>query len=243
MMRKGLLSVAALAISVSGIQMATAADMPMKAPPSPAYFAPPSWTGFYIGVHLGAGWGTTQANATTINGAPFPNFAWQDQSANGFLGGAQAGYNWQAGNWVFGIEGTISGTGIEGTGPCNVFGTPVTCKTSVDWMADISGRLGVVSGNALIYVKGGVAWADIEHTASSNFVGPPLAGSVTNTYWGGLLGVGVEYMVSRNWSAKIEYNYIQFETENLTLAQPPLSIGADFENHLHTIKGGVNYRF
>src|SRR5262249_51067999 len=139
---------------------AMAADLPVKAP---AMIAAPafSWTGFYIGAHVGYGWGTIES--TNVNGnAPFPPGSSHSTDVNGILGGVQAGYNYQfAPNWVAGLEGEFSWSGIDGnsTEASVVPGFTTTRLDSghdkVNWLATATGRLGYAAGNWLWYVKGG----------------------------------------------------------------------------------------
>jgi outer membrane immunogenic protein len=248
-----LFATAALMFSLP--QSASSADLrPVaKAPPYGAP-APYNWTGFYVGGHFGAGWGTVESETTSVSvagvGAIPLALPVSSHNVNGFLGGGQVGYNWQASPWlVLGIEGSFSGSGIEGKAPC-VIGL-FSCKTEINWMADITGRLGVTVGDrALVYVKGGVAWADTDYSASFNVVpGVTVNASANDTRVGGLLGVGVEYGFLPNWSAKLEYNYIDFGTENLNFPVSITGVGAgisanvDVTQQIHTVKGGINYRF
>ncbi len=108
-------------------------------------------------------------------------------------------------------------------------------------MADITGRVGFTADRALVYLKGGVAWADSEYTVSLPALG--LNTSISDTRIGGLLGVGVEYAVTRNWSAKVEYNYIDFGTETYTANALGIAANAEIDQQMHVVKGGVNYRF
>ena len=101
----------------------SAADMPMKAAP----YAPApvwSWTGFYIGGHVGAGWGTTETTVTGFSAAGFGAFPFDfplaQNSRSGFLGGGQVGYNFQSGWAVFGVQGDFAGLDVKGTAPCVV---------------------------------------------------------------------------------------------------------------------------
>jgi outer membrane immunogenic protein len=237
-------------------QLASAADlMPAKAPryaPPPAF----SWTGFYVGGHFGAGWGTID---TSINGLTecggggcgtenFPgSIPISSHNLNGFLGGATVGWNWQTNPWlVLGVEGDFTWTGIDGTAPCTSIAEAFSCKTEIDWMADVTGRVGVIVDRALVYVKGGAVWAHSKYTGSSSFE-EPITLTAKDTRFGGLLGVGVEYAFMPNWSAKIEYNYMDFGTEgeDLTGSFGPETLTAhdDITQRLHVIKAGLNYRF
>src|SRR5580700_3775211 len=144
--------------------------MPLKAAPS--YAAPTSsWTGFYIGVNGGAGWGTA---ASSIDlgalagglglGGVTGSLPIGSHEINGFLGGGQIGYNWQSGNVVFGLEGDGDWADVEGTAPCIV---EFSCSAKVNWTADATVRLGVLPmSNVLVYVKGGVAWAGLNYNLS-----------------------------------------------------------------------------
>jgi outer membrane immunogenic protein len=231
-----------------GCSIATAADLPVrKALPAPVPVF--SWSGFYIGAHIGTGWGTTEAeiNSITFGGAPVilpPGsvIPVSQTQTNGFLGGVQGGYNWQISPWaVIGVEADFSWTGIKGTSPCLVgFG----CSTDHDWIATVAGRFGVTYDRALFYVKGGVAWAQTTYAASVNF---GLAGSFTtsvdDTRVGALFGTGVEYAFLPGWSAKIEYNYIDYGKDDFNFAVGPLSVGTSIRETDHLVKAGLNYRF
>src|SRR5882757_4668390 len=122
-MKKTFAATVAAAALLASTAAGFAADLPVKARP----YVPPmiwTWTGFYIGAHVGAGWGTTESTITAASFAPAVAFSVpvSQDSRSGFLGGVQAGYNWQAGWAVFGIQGDIAGADIKGTTPCTIFG-------------------------------------------------------------------------------------------------------------------------
>jgi outer membrane immunogenic protein len=263
MRRYRLALLAAAAIGLGATQFAAAADLPPRV--APRYVeAPPvfSWTGFYLGVHGGAGWGNIESSAdigAALAGVGVPGVGFvlptSSHGINGFLAGGQVGYNWQAGPFVYGIEGNISWADIEGNTPCLLL---FNCNTKINWMADVSGRLGIVpTQNLLVYVKGGVAWADSDYsfgnTISVNGVNVlTVNGSVSDTRIGGLLGMGAEYAFWNNWSAKIEYNYMDFGTETYNFAvtgQGPnccpvtFDVPVEIKQQIHTMKLGVNYKF
>ncbi len=268
------------AAAVVALSSATAfaADLPVKAPvyaPAPVF----SWTGGYIGGHVGAGWGTTESNIDVgrtliLNGFDAAALALvvplAQTQMNGFLGGIQAGYNWQAGVWVFGIEGDFSGADIKGNSPCLLV---LNCSSRVNWTADITGRLGLTVGaGGLVYLKGGAAWINRKFNAG-NSVGVSfvdgadtvaafgaLNGSHTGTQVGGLIGAGIEYNVpTTNWSVKLEYDYMQFGSQNadvpftasggisvngaLRTGSVTFPINMNFNDAVHTIKVGANYHF
>lgn len=264
---------------------ALAADLPAR-PYTKALLSPApvfSWTGFYVGGQIGAGWGTSQTNVdvgNTFIGAPVNqtvnqliagnlnlNVPLPQVQMNGFLGGAQAGYNYQSGVMVFGVEGDIIGAGLKGTTVCFLV---LNCTNKIDWIADITGRVGVTVGDrALVYIKGGAAWAGasvgINQSASlaTGAAFAPgivatgsIAGSASHTVFGGTLGAGVEYAFMPGWSAKIEYDYYDFGSQSMnvpiTASGGVTGIGAgsilirtpvSVTEQVHTVRAGVNYHF
>jgi outer membrane immunogenic protein len=243
------IKLAAAAILLASTSISSAADLAVKAP----YAAPAavwSWTGFYIGAHAGAGWGTTETTLTSVTGAPIPaGIALTQNSKSGFLGGGQIGYNWESGWAVFGVQGDIAGLDVKGTTPCLALGASCTAKS--DWLSTVTGRFGgVVADRTLVYVKGGAAWMHTDHTLSFpvGFGGPAGASvSSSTTTFGWLLGLGAEYAFSPNWSAFIEYNYIEFDKKNMALDfsgfGAPAILNVDVTNKLSIAKVGVNYKF
>src|ERR1700674_2037360 len=175
------------AMSLGMMAAASAADLgPAPAPiytkaPLPAW----SWTGFYLGLQGGAGWGTTEDSLTAsqdcvagVCGAitpvtAFPGLFRSSYGLNGLHGGGTAGFNWQAGPGVFGVEGDISAANIDGTGDCTsvfsgsvngVGGTTVaSCHTKLTGFGTLTGRLGATIDHALVYIKAGGAWAHFNH--------------------------------------------------------------------------------
>ena len=233
----------AIVASVAIASSAAAADLPLKARTAQPVFAPNlSWTGFYIGINVGAGWGTQEGVTTLSNGNVYQQSSY---TTNGFMFGGQAGYNWQlAGPVVIGIEGSIAGADISGTSMCLLrtgSGTPqTTCNSEINWVGDISGRVGFTVDRALVYVKGGYAWADTDQNL--RLTNTTANGGSTRSGW--LLGTGVEYAFMSNWSAKVEYNYIDFGSETLSVVNSGSgsTYTRDLNQTLHTVKFGVNYR-
>ena len=241
-------TIAAVAALLATTTMASAADMAVKAAP----VLPPviwSWTGFYIGAHVGAGWGETESTITTA--APVFFLPFSQNSRSGFLGGGQIGYNWQSGWAVFGVQADIAGMNVKGTTPCGAVINLFTCSSESQWLATVSGRLGaVVLDRGLVYVKGGGAWLNTDHDVTLPFTAPATnITSLNSTSWGWLVGLGSEWMITPYWTAFIEYNYIQFDTKNETFTINPLVVGpgvnvrADLTNTLSIAKVGVNYKF
>ncbi len=171
-MRRALLMAAACAIA--SVQLASAADMPTKAPVY-APIAMYNWTGFYIGGHIGGGWADERSTELAPGTVSFPvGTVFAAHNLSGFLGGVQGGFNWQASNnFVLGVEGDYSWEDLKGTATTvsivNGFTSTTTAK-SAD-LALLTGRLGYAMSNWLFYVKGGGAWK----RGNSNGTGsPPL---------------------------------------------------------------------
>jgi len=251
---------AAAAILVASTVAGSAADMAVKARP---VVAPPpvwTWTGFYIGAHVGAGWGETESTLTGLSAPALPppntiafQLPFSQNSRSGFLGGGQIGYNWQAGWAVIGVQADIAGTDIKGTTPCLVV---LSCRTETDWLATVSGRIGaVVLDRGLVYVKGGGAWMQNHHSVDVLPIGAAAFPGINITNkdsdaFGWLLGFGTEWQITPNWSAFVEYNYIEFDRKNEAfLINPVITapinvfVNADLKNTLSIAKVGINYKF
>jgi outer membrane immunogenic protein len=196
-----------------------------KAPPSaptPIY----NWTGFYIGGHIGGAF----AGDNSLTG-----------SDGRFLGGVQGGADYQfATNWVIGIEVQYSWMSNSNNGVLLPGGVLVNAND--DQIGSVTGRVGYAWGPALLYIKGGYAFKNNDNLNAS-IGGAPVAfttdGDHTNGY---TVGAGLEYMFVPNWSAKIEYQYYNFDNTSFT-SGPAGTIGARFRDDEHTVKVGLNYRF
>jgi len=242
-MNKALLVGFAIAAFAAGVLPAAAADVDTrpvyKAPTiTPSYY---NWSGFYVGGHVGGAWADknwtqTFPGAFTGNASSF--------SADGFIGGGQIGYNWQTGALVFGIEADASKSGQSGSGAQTVPGW--TSSTDINWIGTVTGRVGYAWDRVMVYGKGGFAWADEDHSQS---LGGVLVSSTNASHTGWTLGLGLEYAITNNWSAKIEYNYIDLGARNVGFANVAPAPGAravdgfDIDQTMHVVKFGVNYRF
>lgn len=237
-MKRILLASAGL-LALALAQPAAAADLPVRMPTKGPVLAAPviyNWTGFYVGAHLGYAWGDKDWWDPTFLGVA------ASHNVDGFIGGVQAGYNWQAGQWVFGIEGDISWADMNGNALCGP-ALAFTCNSDVNWLATLTGRVGYTWDRMLLYVKGGVAWADDSYTFATG-AGVFGASSGDGSRSGWTLGVGLEYAFWNNWSTKIEYNYMDFGTDRVTFFNGAANIAnPDVDQTVHAIKLGVNYRF
>jgi outer membrane immunogenic protein len=257
----GALALAAMTISAS------AADIPRRPPPPPVV-APPvvyNWSGFYIGGHLGGKWADHDGDIfldqfvgfTPLGLLAFGNGGKDDETA--FIGGGQIGFNWQAGSWVFGVEGDFSATSAERTFVCCgplvsplvpfVQGDTISVKN--DWQASIRGRIGYAWDRFMVYATGGIAFANIEATVALVPVGPlpGLFADASETLVGGTVGAGIEFGLWDNWTLGAEYRFTKFDSGDFNhgnffvtpITSFPLRSSFDLETHEVTAR--LNYRF
>lgn len=251
-MRRSLVLAATCAIV--SVQVASAADMPTKAPAyAPVAPIGYNWTGFYVGGQIGGGWFSSQT--TTVSpSASFPaGFVQGTIDGSGFLGGGYAGYNYQINQFVIGIDGDYSWADLKGSGsdisPIN--GGTTTHDEKFKWIATVTGRLGYAVNNWLLFGKGGWAWAGFEGDSSTfNLAGVNTSNATSSeTRDGWTLGGGVEWGFMPNWSAKLEYDYVKFSTTNFTAASTNVATGVvtplqrSATSNLSMVKAGVAYRF
>ena len=236
--------VVALAVPASAADLRTRRPPPPAPAPAPVVVAPVyNWTGFYVGGHIG--WGRLEGDATLVDPVRgIPGGTVFGTSADGFLGGAQAGFNWQVNQLVFGVEGQISWTDI-GRSVTVTGGPPLTtatASTDVNFIATVAGRAGVAFGNALVYGKAGAAFLDWNSTIA--FSGP-VSGSFTHgdTETGWMVGAGLEWGFTPNWSAKVEYNFMSFDSVRTPFAVGGFNTAIDRDLDIHAVKLGINYRF
>ena len=166
-----------------------------------------SWAGPYLGGNLGYAWGSVENNPT---------------KPSGFAGGVQAGYNWQQGGpWVFGVEGDIQVSGAEQTFAPWKFSNP--------WFGTLRGRVGYALNNVMFYGTGGLAFGELKAESFG------MTETHTNAGW--TVGAGAEVGFAPNWSAKVEYLFVDLSRDNFVLT------GASNSLNFSTIRVGVNYHF
>jgi len=207
-------------------QNAGAADLSVaplyKAPPmaaSPAY----NWSGFYLGINGGGGWGHSYWDTGTTG-----------IGTSGGLVGGTAGYNYEFNNhFVLGVEGDIDWAHLTGTNASA--GCVAGCTTSDTWLSTVRGRAGYAFGGIMPYVTGGLAVGDIR-AATPGFAGA----SDTNAGW--TAGGGIEFALPGNWTAKAEYLHVDLGRFNCGVS----CNGTPTDNvsmHDDVVRAGVNYRF
>jgi outer membrane immunogenic protein len=235
---------------------ASAADFPIKAAmaPAPVY----SWTGFYIGGNVGGG------SSSVAFGDPC-FYCSSGTVTKGFItGGAQAGYNYQFGNGLVGVEFDVNGNNINNK---FVMGPGFDPAINVALKADLSGTIrargGLVLNNALLYVTGGAAWADVtqsgvefhNRTNLANFGTPTgtTANGSSTTVWGAVIGAGVEYALSSNWTVGGEYlhtmyqhtsaNIVKADGTNACVNNPPSTCVITSQLTTDVARIRFNYKF
>ncbi len=235
-----------------GPTIAAGADLPVKAPmlAAPVVY---NWTGVYVGGHAGYGGGMKDWGAIEF-----------DYPAKGALAGLQVGINQQIGNWVIGLEGDFSWADIKGTqaltlgAPAVNFLETAGGTSRIDRLSTVAGRLGFAADRWLVYVKGGAVWAHENHSLSAAVAvtTPPqsvvLLESGSETRFGPMVGLGAEYAFLGNWSAKIEYDFLDLRatgpvpllgTVTTNGVTTPIAQASDIAQAIHLAKVGLNYRF
>ena len=251
-MQRVFLTVAtATAFTVASAATVLAADITRpvyKAPPAPALY---SWTGFYLGIHGGGArfdkdW-FYPCTATNLL-IPFAtcNQAQGGHSGTSWLAGGQVGFNYQVGQWVWGIEAEFSATRLKGDSVDLAFPSDVI-HSRTNFIGTVAPRVGVAWDRALLYAKGGAAWVHDDHSLSIATSGLTTF-TADETRWGWMVGAGIEYAFAQNWSAKVEYNYMDFGTERILFnpngAVPGLlPFDDDIRQRIQTVKVGLNYKF
>jgi outer membrane immunogenic protein len=258
---------------------ASAADLPYKAlPPAPVAY---DWTGLYVGGHIGGGWqrqtfddpsGFVAMNALVFT-PPFTSGpGGQSVTGSSFLGGVQAGWNYQIGRLVLGSEFDISWTRLNTTFNGGLVPSPIQAPagiagaenftSSTNWVATATTRLGVAKDTWLFYGKAGAAWTRTSTNVAEIMTFPgvapaTLAGSFSDTRVGWTVGVGLEWAFARNWTTKLEYDYIDFGTKVQNIAAVgttggfaaggPFPFAANLpvsvSQSVSLVKWGANYKF
>jgi outer membrane immunogenic protein len=227
-MNKFALILAAAAVLLSA--PAVAADMAVPPPLEKAAFHPVrvyEWTGFYIGVNGGYATGQSRANFPALGDSA-------DFTLDGALVGGTVGFNLQAGPIVWGVEGDIGIADISGGAGCPAPG--ITCSVRNRWLGTARGRLGWAIHNWMPYITGGMAFGEVQVSALPT-------GAQSTTHGGWTAGGGVEVALSRKWSMKAEYLFVQLD--NFSCEAPTCfalgPVSAPFREHL--FRGGINYAF
>jgi outer membrane immunogenic protein len=264
-MKKLLLATTAFVVLAAA--SASAADMGVR----PAYAPPPaySWNGWYIGANVGYSWGNAKYDAATsitnnLGVSQFGTAISESQNIDGVIGGAQTGYNYQFGAWVWGWETDFQGSGQKGgstlTGTLATVVGPVPATVTTDhkleWFGTARSRLGFLwSPNVLVYGTAGVAYGQVKDSAILNVGAAPVTAAAIATFKdvkaGWTVGAGVEGALGGGWSAKLEYLYIDLGKTELTSATAVTVGGATviananqtFRTTDNIVRVGLNYKW
>ena len=215
-----------------------------------------AWTGGYIGANIGYGWADFEQGLDAE--VPFllnlnEEF---DTDGDGVVGGAQAGFNWQAGQFVLGIEVDVQAADVDGTanrffdfGGNGAADLDANVSTEIDWFGTARGRIGFVPTERLmIYGTGGLAFGETTSSASyeAQLLATPYADSASSTDMrtGWAAGAGAEYAFTDNWTLKLEYLFVDLGDETFLNLEDDF-FDADFTSDvtLQTVRLGVNYKF
>lgn len=238
MIGKVLLSGAALVLMSAGAQAADIIE-------PTAY----DWTGPYIGLQGGYGWDETDVNGNGdcgCVGRPPPLAIDSDPveppgndgsiGLEGFVGGVHAGYNWQPDSFVLGIEGDIEYSDMDGDTD-TPFGT---IKEDIDWIGSLRLRAGFAMDRALIYATGGLAVGEVDMRISDVDFG---SNDATDTAWGWTIGAGIEYAITDDLSASLEYRYTDLDDTKLDSTTPEIGTEVEFENTFQAVRVGLSWHF
>ncbi|HVS82985.1 MAG TPA: outer membrane protein [Pyrinomonadaceae bacterium] len=239
---------------------ATVSAKPIPEPTLPP-FAGGTWTGFYVGGHIGYGWGRANTSFTPLPTAvAFINLAPTTlrPDPKGFNAGGQVGYNHQWGSFVAGLEADISWSRMDGTATMVGFtqntgaawnGT-LTAHQDTTWFGTLRPRAGAAFGRVLVYGTAGLAYGHVNYSANADFrpqgtIQYPASFGKTKKGW--TAGGGAEIAVSKHVSVKAEYLYYDLGNESITAnpvpANPPFQVAYTWQTKAHTFNAGVNFHF
>ena len=231
---------------------AWAADLPPSPPRAPAVYVPAvlpvyNWAGVYVGINGGWGWGNAKWTANAVGGpGGFPGATGSPHDNGGIVGGT-LGANFQTGGFVFGVEGDWDYSAINTGTTASICTFSGQCQTGNNWLATARGRFGYAADRVLFYLTAGGAFANVQTNFNGTTTGHTQSG------WTG--GGGVEWAFADNWSAKIEYLYVNLGNGSVSCASttctnasggltppgPAIPISVSLTENLFRV--GVNYKF
>jgi outer membrane immunogenic protein len=221
-MKRFILAACAGLLAAAMASTSFAADMSRPAYKAPSYAATWNWTGFYVGINGGYGWGTsswTDPVALTTSG---------DFNLTGALVGGTIGYSLQTSQFVLGAEADIDASWIKGTD------ATVCCETKNSWLGTARARVGYAFDRWMPFVTGGAAFGDVKMTTVGG-------ASETETRIGWTVGGGLEYAFQGAWSAKVEYLYADLGKASCDVATCGVATDVTFKTSI--LRAGVNYHF
>jgi outer membrane immunogenic protein len=234
----GLAGLFALAAPASAADMAVA---PYKAP-TPMIAAIYDWSGFYLGAN--GGWGSSRKCWDNLAINVFVASEGCHDATGGVAGG-QIGYRIQTGAFVFGVEGQGDWADLRGRN-VSVFNPANTNQSRIDAFGLLTGQVGFAFNNVLLYAKGGAAVTDDRFRVYDTATNLLIATSKDTTRWGGVVGAGLEFGFTPNWSAAIEYDHLFMGTRDAYFVSPgtPNAFGTDrIKQNVDLVTVRVNYRW
>ena len=241
----GAIAIAAL-FTASGASAADLAARPYTKA-APMVVATYDWSGFYLGANGGGAWSRKCWDLQTLNflGAIIaPGVAEGCHDATGGVAGGQAGYRWQSAAWVFGLEAQGDWANLRGSNQTlfGLFAPGVSNRTKIDAIGLFTGQVGYAWNNVLWYVKGGAAVTSDKYEGV--FLGVAFD-SARETRWGGVVGTGIEFGFTPNWSFAVEYDHLFMGDRTLTFTSPAGAFSRTdrIRQDVDMITARINYRF
>lgn len=228
----GTVALVALAVATPAAAADLGARYPVKAPPPVA--AVWNWTGFYVGINGGYGWGESRWSLLPAG------LNEGTHSIDGGTVGGQIGYNWQFGGWVVGLEAQGNWADFNGSN-VSLVAPAFTNRTQIDAFGLFTGKVGYAWNNFMVYAKGGAAVQSVDYRYFTTATGI-TGGTASETRWGAAAGAGLEYAFTPNWSAGLEYNHMFMGNRDVTFAPAP-NVSDRIRLDTDVFTGRVNYRF
>ncbi|QOF72379.1 porin family protein [Aminobacter sp. SR38] len=201
------------------------------------------WAGGYAGVHLG--YGGARTTVTELDDYSFSNFGDTEFKfdSDGFLGGVHAGYNWQSGQLVYGVELDVTGADIDATVANSMIpGSNESFSTRIDWFGTARARLGYSVDRFLPFVTGGLAFGHVRSSYDDNDFSPGNHAVADDVVAGWTIGAGAQYALSDNWSLRAEYLYVDLQDNRGSFGSGD-AYRYDFDTNLHVVRLGASYGF
>lgn len=203
----------------------------------------PGWSGIYIGGNGGYGWGNSNRFINPVDALAVP-FGNGDANAKikGDIWGGQLGANWQfSPNWLIGLEAGFNSASFNRR-VTSVVSPTNSVETGMHWLGTVTPRLGFVNGNSLLYIKGGLASANIRTNSGEAGI---ISLSRTDTLTGWTIGAGLEYALSPNWIAGIEYDYYDLGSKSMTgmYAGAPVAFSQSIDPKFSAVMARISYKF
>lgn len=209
------------------------------------------WEGFYLGIHGGYGWGNNDVLEDPANPAPYnaAGNSWSHDT-DGFLGGVHAGLNWESYRLLMGLEASFGYMAAEGDAPDpNSLGLDTVAMQGSGYYGDVTGRIGFAPDNMLYYLKGGVAFADLDWSVEDVCTtAPPCNSSAINASNDGVesgwtAGTGIAWAFSQHASLRLEYAYYDLGDIDVTGVSGGSSFNWKQDVTLHTVTAGLSFMF